>query len=79
MKLEVHDSFKKDEKITKNFVAVIDEDVVNKAYLDEKVKNKWSFVVFRKRVQRIYIRIKKRICRRGLSSKSCKNDDTINI
>ena len=36
LKLEVHDSYKKDEKITTNFEAVNDEDVVNKGYLDEK-------------------------------------------
>ena len=37
LKLEVHDSYKKDEKITTNFEAVNDEDVVNKGYLDEKL------------------------------------------
>ena len=38
LKLEVRDSYKKDEKITLNFVAVDDEDVINKAHLDEKLK-----------------------------------------
>ena len=38
LKLEVHDTYKKDEKITLNFKAVSDEDVINKAYLDEKLK-----------------------------------------
>ena len=38
LKLEVHDTYKKDEKITTNFEAVNDEDVINKAYLDEKLK-----------------------------------------
>ena len=38
LKLEVHDSHKKDEKITTNFEPVKDEDVMNKAYLDEKLK-----------------------------------------
>ena len=37
LKLEVHDTYKKDEKIT-NFEAVNDEDVINKAYLDDKLK-----------------------------------------
>ena len=37
MKLEVHDTYKKDEKITANFEAVNDEDVVNKSYLDENL------------------------------------------
>ena len=37
LKLEVHDSYKKDEKITTNFEPVDNEDVINKAYLDEKL------------------------------------------
>ena len=38
LKLEVHDTYKKDEKITTNFEAVNDKDVINKAYLDDKLK-----------------------------------------
>ena len=38
LKLEVHDVYKKDEKITTNFEAVNDEDVMNKAYLDDNLK-----------------------------------------
>ena len=37
LKLEVHDSYKKDEKITTDFEAVDDKDVINKAYLDSKL------------------------------------------
>ena len=37
LKLEVRDTYKKDEKITTNFDAVNDEDVINKGYLDEKL------------------------------------------
>ena len=37
LKLEVHDTFRKDEKITTNFKAVNDEDVINKGYLNEKL------------------------------------------
>ena len=36
-KLEVHDTYKKDEKMTTNFEAVDDKDVINKGYLDEKL------------------------------------------
>ena len=36
LKLEVHDSYKKDEKITTNFEPS-NNDVINKAYLDEKL------------------------------------------
>ena len=38
LKLEVHDTYKKDEKITTNFEPIDNEDVINKAYLDEKLK-----------------------------------------
>ena len=38
LKLEVHDTYKKDEKITTNFEAIDDSDVINKAYLDDKLK-----------------------------------------
>ena len=37
LKLEVYDTYKKDEKITTNFEPVDNEDVINKAYLDEKL------------------------------------------
>ena len=35
--LEVHDTYKKDEKITTKFEPSNNEDVINKAYLDEKL------------------------------------------
>ena len=37
IKLEVHDTYKKDEKITTNFEPNDNEDVVNKSYLDSKL------------------------------------------
>ena len=37
LKLEVHDIYKKDEKLTTSFKAVKDTDIVSQAYLDEKV------------------------------------------
>ena len=37
LKLEVHDSYKKDEKLTTSFEPVDNEDVINKAYLDSKL------------------------------------------
>ena len=37
LKLEVHDTYKKDEKITTNFEPVNNEDVINKSFLDEKL------------------------------------------
>ena len=38
IKLEVHDSYKKDEEITTNFQPVNEGDIVNKNYVDEKLK-----------------------------------------
>ena len=37
LKLEVNDTYKKGEKITKNFEPVDNEDVINKGYLDSKL------------------------------------------
>ena len=37
LKFEIHDTFKKDEKLTTNFQLVDNEDVINKAYLNEKL------------------------------------------
>ena len=37
LKIEVHDTYKKDEKITTNFEAVGDKDVINKGYLHSKI------------------------------------------
>ena len=37
LKLQIHDTHKKDEKITTNFEAVDSEDVINKGYLDSKL------------------------------------------
>ena len=37
LKLEVHDTYKKDEKITTNFEPIDNSDVINKGYLDEKL------------------------------------------
>ena len=38
LKLELHDSYKKDEKITTNFEPIDNSDVINKGYLDEELK-----------------------------------------
>ena len=37
LKLEVHDTYKKDEKLSTNFEAVDDKDVINKGFLDENL------------------------------------------
>ena len=37
LKLEIHDTYKKDEKITTNFEPVDNEDAINKGYLDSKI------------------------------------------
>ena len=37
LKLEVHDTYKKDEKLTTNFEPIDNTDAINKGYLDEKL------------------------------------------
>ena len=37
LKLEVHDTYKKDEKITTNFEPADNNDVINKGFLDKKL------------------------------------------
>ena len=37
LKLEVYDTYKKDEKLTTNFEPVDNDDVINKGYLDSKL------------------------------------------
>ena len=54
LKLEVHDTYKKDEKLTTSFEPAYNSDGINKAYLDEKFKkNRWTYLLHRKRLQRI--------------------------
>ena len=54
LKLEVHDTYKKDEKITTDFEPFNKEDVINKGYLDKKlIKIKRSLIKIRKRLQRV--------------------------
>ena len=40
LELEVHDTYKKDEKLTTNFEAVNIQDVLNKGFLNDKLLNK---------------------------------------
>ena len=37
LKLEVHDTYKRDEKLTTDFEPIDNEDVINEAYLDENL------------------------------------------
>ena len=40
LELEVHHTFKRDEKITTNFKPTDDSDVINKGFLEEKLSKK---------------------------------------
>ena len=53
LKLEVHDTYKKDEKITTNFEPTDPSDVINKGYLDDKLLKKRPLFKITKRLQRI--------------------------
>ena len=39
LKLKLDESYEKDEKITTHFESVINDDVINKTYLDKNFKN----------------------------------------
>ena len=43
LKLEVHDTYKKDEKLKTNFKPVYNDDFENKTYLEENLKNRRSY------------------------------------
>ena len=63
LKLEVNDTYKKDEKITTNFEPINNSDAINKAYLDEKLlKKRWPLIKIRKRLQRSQKTIQQTIC-----------------
>ena len=46
LKLEVHDTYKKDEKRTTNFEPNNKEDVINKTYLDEKLNKIYGHISY---------------------------------
>ena len=46
LKLEIYDTYKNDEKITTNFEAVDDKDVMNKGYLDEQLKKTIGHIAY---------------------------------
>ena len=47
--LEVHDTYKRDERITTNFEPDNNENIINKACFDEKtLRKKWSCISLRK-------------------------------
>ena len=54
LELEVNETYKKDEKITTNFEPTDDQDVINKAHLNENlVKINGQLLKLKKRLQRI--------------------------
>ena len=46
LKLEIHGTYKKDEKMTTNFEATDDSDVINKAHLDDKLKKIDGYIAY---------------------------------
>ena len=49
-KLEIHDTYKRDEELTTNFEPSNEEDEINKTHLDEKFLKKRSLIFIRKRL-----------------------------
>ena len=62
-------------KKTTNFKAVNDEDVIKKAYLDEKIKKKDGHLFLLEKNYNEF-KLEQTSCRRYFNSKSCENDDT---
>ena len=75
LKLEVHDSYKKDEKLTTKFEPNDNEDVINKGYLDLKLLKIDGHLSFlEKDYNELKLHYNKTKCRRYFNSKSCKNN-----
>ena len=53
LKLKVNDTYTKDKGITTIFQPSNDENVINKAFVEKKNRNRGSFIIIRKRLQRI--------------------------
>ena len=75
LKLEVHDTYKKDEKITTNFEPVDDSDVINKGYLDSKLmKIDGHLSKIEKDFNEFKLQYNKQSVEKLFSSKSCENN-----
>ena len=76
LKLEVHDSYKKEERITTNFEPVDNDDVINKGYLDSKLLKIDGHL---SKLERDYNEIKLQYNKQNVEDiliQSCKNDYT---
>ena len=50
LKLEVHSTYEKDEKTPTNFETTDDSDVINKAYLDQKLSKIYGHLSFLEKI-----------------------------
>ena len=70
-KLEVHNTYKKDEKTTTNIEPTDDSDVINKAHQDEKLlKINGHLSFLEEDLQQVHFTIQQTIRRRYFNSKS---------
>ena len=69
----------KNENLTTNFEPTEYSDVINKFYLDEKLKKKTLLLHLLKKLQRIQVTIHQTISRMIFNSKSCENDYSITL
>ena len=70
LKLEVHDTYKKDEKITTNFEPTDNTDVINKAYLDLDINGHLS--IFKKDYNEFKLRYNKQSIKEILIQRAVK-------
>ena len=79
LKLEVHDTYKKDDKLTTNFEPNNDIDVKKSLPRFKFFQSKRSNIAIGKTLQPILITIRQTICRRKFISKSYENNYTITL
>ena len=73
LKLEVHHTYKEDEKLTTNSEPTDNSDVINKAYLDEKLKGIDGHISYsEKDYNEFKLQNNKQICRRYFNSRAVK-------
>ena len=56
LKLEVHDTYEKDEKISTNFKPTDDSDFINKAYLDKKLSKTEGHIPYKEEKKKMILK-----------------------